>query len=179
MARGYTSIPNIVKICREELIDHLGNDVPTPPDSEAAASSDASEYVDAPEDTAGDVWLDADSSVEDLQELSVDQTYKEYMDKLDNGSPENTDHLIHVLGVMRAFKMKPGKSKTTAMLEDSDNLNQKKRRVRMRVKNNNNSNRFREKHHCGCVLITDSASTVCVTCVTKLWYTTSWRIQKC
>jgi hypothetical protein len=44
--------------------------------------------------------LDADGSVDDLAEISVNETYNEYKKKLEDASPDNQDHIIRILGVM-------------------------------------------------------------------------------
>ena len=118
VARGYTTVGRIVEVVKAELTNHLDNDTIPSPGSEAEESSEPSDYMPNSDDMAGDIRLSANSSLEDMGEVTVEQTYREYKKKLDEAEPENRDSMIYVMGVMKSLRKKPENPREATELEE-------------------------------------------------------------
>jgi hypothetical protein len=104
VARGCATSHRIGEIIREAMITQREEYTTSSSGtrSQEDETSDGGSYSQRGSDPSGDVDLQADDSVDDFDSQSVNATYAEYKEKLDEQTdPKSKDHILHVLGKMR------------------------------------------------------------------------------
>jgi hypothetical protein len=115
VARGLAPVREIIEECRKELVINRGGGDMS--ESEAAESSETSGYART-SNTTSDGEFEANSTEDDLCEVSVEGTYMEYKKKLADADPRNQDHIIHVLGVMNQLRKQPMHMTKSNLMEE-------------------------------------------------------------